>query len=76
MLNKYIKFNFGGKRCGTSTIVDIRRLKVKGVEWRGMDWIDLDQDGEWWLAVVNVVMNFRVPVGNLPAPTAHTNTRL
>jgi len=28
-LNKYIKCNFGGLRCGTSTIVDIRRLKVK-----------------------------------------------
>jgi len=28
-LNKYIKCNFGGLRCGTSTIVDVRRLKVK-----------------------------------------------
>jgi len=29
LLNKYINCNFGGWRCGTSTIVDIRRLKVK-----------------------------------------------
>ena len=29
MLNKYIKCNFGGLGCGTSTIVDVRRLKVK-----------------------------------------------
>ena len=29
MLNKYIKCNFRGKRCGTTTIVDIRRQKVK-----------------------------------------------
>jgi len=28
LLNKYIKCNLGGSRCGTSTIVDIRRLKV------------------------------------------------
>ena len=28
LLNKYIKCNFGGYRCGTSIIVDIRRLKV------------------------------------------------
>ena len=26
LLNKYIKCNFGGQRCGTSTIVDIRHL--------------------------------------------------
>ena len=31
MLNKYIKYNFGGQRCGTSTIADIRRLKIKEV---------------------------------------------
>ena len=29
LLNKYIKCNFGCQRCGTSTIVDVRRLKVK-----------------------------------------------
>jgi len=29
----------------------------------GMDWIDLAQDMERWWAVVNVVMNFRVPRG-------------
>ena len=29
LLNKYRKCNFGGLRCGTSTIVDVRRLKVK-----------------------------------------------
>jgi len=27
-LNKYIKWNFRGYGCGTTTIVDIRRLKV------------------------------------------------
>ena len=29
LLNKYIKCNFGGEWSGTSTIVDVRRLKVK-----------------------------------------------
>jgi len=28
-LNKYIKCNFGGSRCGTSTKVDVMRLKLK-----------------------------------------------
>ena len=37
------------------------KMDLKDVEWRGMDWIDLEQDREWWQDVVNVVMNFRVP---------------
>jgi hypothetical protein len=28
---------------------------------RGVDWIHLAQDRDLWLAVVNTVMNFRVP---------------
>jgi hypothetical protein len=30
--------------------------------WRGMDWIDLAQDNDRWRALVNMAMNFRVPL--------------
>jgi hypothetical protein len=29
--------------------------------WDGVDWIDLAQDRDQWSALVNMVMNFRVP---------------
>ena len=31
------------------------------MELRGMDWIDLTQDRDRWLALVNAVMNIWVP---------------
>ena len=40
------------------------RIILKGIFYKwdgGFDWIDLDQDGDRWWALVNVVMNFRVP---------------
>jgi hypothetical protein len=29
--------------------------------WDGMDWIELAQDRDDWLALVNTLMNLRVP---------------
>jgi hypothetical protein len=29
--------------------------------WDGVDWIDLAQDREQWTALVNMLMNLRVP---------------
>jgi hypothetical protein len=41
-------------------------LRLRGgkhclLRWGGMDWINLPRYGDRWWAVVNTVMNFRVP---------------
>jgi hypothetical protein len=36
-------------------------MDLRKMGWDGMDWIDLAQDRERWRAVVNRVMNLRVP---------------
>jgi len=37
------------------------KMDLQEVGWRSMDWIDLTQDRDRWRAIVNVVMNLRVP---------------
>jgi hypothetical protein len=37
------------------------KMDLREIGWGGMDWIDLAQDRDQWRAVVNTVMNLRVP---------------
>jgi hypothetical protein len=37
------------------------KMDLKEIGWDGMDWIDLAQDSDQWRALVNTVVNLRVP---------------
>jgi hypothetical protein len=45
-----------GRRWMDNVKVDLRK-----VGWDGMEWIDMAQDRDQWRALVNTVMNIRVP---------------
>jgi hypothetical protein len=37
------------------------KMDLGDIGWGGMDWIDMAQDRDQWRALVNTVMNLRVP---------------
>jgi hypothetical protein len=40
---------------------NIGQMDLREIGWNGMDWIDLAQNRDKWRALVNTVMNLRVP---------------
>jgi hypothetical protein len=48
----------GRRRCRW---VDNIKMDLREKGWDGMDWIDLAQDRDQWRALVNAVINLRVP---------------
>jgi hypothetical protein len=41
--------------------VDNIKVNLREIGWDGVDWVDLVQDREQWRALVNTLMNLRVP---------------
>jgi hypothetical protein len=41
--------------------VDNIKMDLREIGWNVIDWIDLAQDRDQWKALVNTVMNLRVP---------------
>jgi hypothetical protein len=44
------------RRC-----VDNIKMDLREIGWDGVDWVDMAQDRDQWRALVNTVMNLRVP---------------
>jgi hypothetical protein len=41
--------------------VNTIKIDLREIGWDGTDWIDLAQDRDKWRALVNTVMDLRVP---------------
>jgi hypothetical protein len=41
--------------------MDNIKIDLREIGWDGVDWIDLAEDRDQWRALVNTVINFRVP---------------
>jgi hypothetical protein len=59
---------FLGKREGNRPLGRLRRrwvnnikMDFRTIEWRAMDWLDLDQDRDQWRALMKTVMNIWIP---------------
>jgi hypothetical protein len=45
----------------TTVMIYNIKMDLREIDWDGVDWIELAQDRDQWRALVNTVMNLRVP---------------
>jgi hypothetical protein len=43
------------------SLEDNIKMELRDIRWGGMYWFDLPQDRDRWRALLNMVMNIRVP---------------
>jgi len=65
LLNKYIKCNFRGQRCGTTTIVDIRRQKVSKPSFVASSWSNTSINSH------SLKRKFLISLNDTEHPTVH-----
>jgi hypothetical protein len=53
-----LKKRLGKPKC---RLLDNIKIDLRDIGWGGLDWIFLDQDRGQWRALMNTVMNLRVP---------------
>jgi hypothetical protein len=41
--------------------MDNIKMDLRVIEWDGVDWMDMPYDRDQWRALVNTVLNLRVP---------------
>jgi hypothetical protein len=63
------KRQLGRERCRW---VDNIKMALVHMGWGSLDWIDLAQDRDKWRALVNVVLNIRVPQNCRKLPSGYT----
>jgi hypothetical protein len=51
----------GQLRRPSSSWEDNNKIDLRKIGWDHMDWIDLAQDRDQWMAFVNTIINLRVP---------------
>jgi hypothetical protein len=64
MYTKFWSENLKGRDHAEDLGVDGRiniRMDLREIGWEGVDWMHLDQDRGQWRALMNTVMDIRVP---------------